>query len=347
MEDKVKEYYEENNYPSAAKLHKLLNEDGFKITLAKIKEYLEDQEAEQLTKVVVDKKQSSIVAFYPNEFWNMDIYVLAKYESANKGYKYILCCIDIFSRHVTCEPMKNKDDETVLKTFQEIVKEADVVPTNIISDSDSSFLSNKFQAYIKKLEINFNTVAINDHHALGIIDRFALTLKKILTKKRIVTKSANWVDSLTKVIDTYNNSPHSALLGLSPNQALQELYIQFVQQINLKKSQQNDITTDLENGDKVRILEKKLFKKGSENAWSNEVYTVASARGKTVYLTNGVKKARNQLLKVPKHTKSNDEDIEKVYKKETRVKKLIKQSGVEEENIVREKRDVKKPKRYD
>ena len=48
----------------------------------------------------------------------------------------------------------------------------------IISDSDTVFLGNKFQEFIKNKNIIHNTVVINDHASLGIIDRFALTLKK-------------------------------------------------------------------------------------------------------------------------------------------------------------------------
>ena len=43
-------------------------------------------------------------------------------------------------------------------------------------------------------------VPIGDHHTLGVIDRFALTLKRILTKQREITKSANWINTFDKVI---------------------------------------------------------------------------------------------------------------------------------------------------
>ena len=39
-----------------------------------------------------------IVAFKENEFWNIDIFDLLKYERYNKGYKYIFCAIDTFTQ---------------------------------------------------------------------------------------------------------------------------------------------------------------------------------------------------------------------------------------------------------
>ena len=69
------------------------------------------------------KKQSTehIVAFKQNEFWNIDIFDLSKFEKHNKGYKYIYiyiyCAIDIFTHKVFCAPMKNKNIDSVISAF--------------------------------------------------------------------------------------------------------------------------------------------------------------------------------------------------------------------------------------
>ena len=47
-----------------------------------------------------------------------------------------------------------------------------------------------------------NTVPIGDHNSLGVIARFALTLKRILSKQREITKSPSWVASLDKIISS-------------------------------------------------------------------------------------------------------------------------------------------------
>jgi hypothetical protein len=218
----------------------------------------------------------------------------------------------------------------------------------MITDSDTTFLSFKFQQYIKKLGINYNNVAVGDHHALGIIDRFALTLKRILTKARIASKSANWIGIIEKVIKNYNKGSHKGLIDISPNQALQDDHLEFVQHLNLLKSKHNDITTDLVVGDKVRIMEKKTFKKGSEAGWSSEVYTVENARGNNVYLNGGIKKSREMCLKVPAGTVSSRVNVDKEYKKKRRIKKLIKASGVDDVNVIgdEDERVRRRPKRY-
>ena len=118
--------------------------------------------------------------------------------------------------------MKRKNNVSVLHAFKSIIQDNHCKPTVIISDSDSTFLSNSFDEFVKEHHIIQNVVPIGDHHSLGIIDRFALTLKRILTKQREITKSSNWIDSFDKIINVYNKTDHEALGGLSPNEAQQD-----------------------------------------------------------------------------------------------------------------------------
>ena len=164
----------------------------------------------------------------------------------------------------------------------------------IISDSDSTFLSKRFEKLLEDNNIIHN-VPVGDHHTLGVIDRFALTLKRILSKQREITKSANWVDALVRVIITYNKTDHRALNALTPNEAGQEKYKQEITKLNIDKAQSNKIQSDLIPGDKVRLLDKKLFKKGSEPQYTAEIFTVESVHGKTIHLTNGLTKKRDAL----------------------------------------------------
>ena len=65
------------------------------------------------------------------------------------------------------------------KKVQKLVKVAGK-PFQITSDSDAGMNSNKFQQYLNHNCIAHDEVVLNDHKALGIIDRFARSLKEIL-----------------------------------------------------------------------------------------------------------------------------------------------------------------------
>ena len=215
--------------------------------------------------------------------------------------------------------LKNKNNDSVISAFENIITSS-TKPTVIISDSDSTFLSKKFQQLLEQYDIIHNTVPVGDHNSLGVIDRFALTLKRILSKQREITKSANWVDSIDKIISIYKNTEHSALNNLSPNQAGQTKYKQEIQKLNIDKAQSNKIQSDLLEGDRVRILDKKLFKKGSEPQ-----YTI---------------KMRDMLLKVHKDTipTTNNKTITQKITNEKTIERKLKSDGVDEKNIVTTKR---------
>ena len=98
----------------------------------------------------------------------MDIFDLSRYYLFNKHYRYLLACVDVFSRKAYVQPMLNKDDESVKKALITIFK--DTKPESILSDHDSSFMSKTVQAYLSSLKSPLNVNALSDHHALGIID---------------------------------------------------------------------------------------------------------------------------------------------------------------------------------
>ena len=122
---------------------------------------------------------------------------------------------------------------------------------------------------LDKHEIVLKTVAVNDHNALGIIDRFARTLKTILHKRFVKYHSTNWIDHLDSIIKKYNNSPHSSIDNIKPIQADNKFNIPIIFEINeIKKLEQNYSTYDkskLQIDDKVRIELQGFNKKSKAN----------------------------------------------------------------------------------
>ena len=144
------------------------------------------------------------------EICQIDIYDLSKYEASNKHFKYIFALIDVFTRRAFGVPMKTKNETDVINAFKTILKESGQ-PSVITSDSDSVFMGSKFQALLKNHNIILdNVIASNDHKALSLIDRFALTLKMIFSRIYLRYDSTNWTSHLKEVLDVYNNSPHSS-----------------------------------------------------------------------------------------------------------------------------------------
>jgi hypothetical protein len=234
--DDILSIYKKYNRPGAQKLLQLSKSEGIQTTLKDVKEFISSRSEEQQLKESRHTKQSQghIVSYNPFNRLQLDIFVLKKYESSNKGYGYILCIMDIFSRKAFCYAMKSKslmDTTPAIKKFfstsglHEFNKKALVI---IMSDSDSAFKGNdrdedqNFQKILSDNNAVLEHVKLNDHHALGVIDIFAKNLKRVLSREFLENKITKWIDILPKVIEQYDNTPHTALDNITPNQAISD-----------------------------------------------------------------------------------------------------------------------------
>ncbi len=107
--DDILSLYKKYNRSGAQKLIILLvKSEGIQTTLKDIQAFIASRTEEQQLKESGHTKQSQghIVSYNPFNKLQLDIFILKKNESHNKGYGYILCIIDIFSRKVWTNPIK-------------------------------------------------------------------------------------------------------------------------------------------------------------------------------------------------------------------------------------------------
>ena len=108
--DDILTIYKKYNHPGAQKLLLLAKSEGIQTTIKDVKEFLAGRAEEQQLKESKNTKQSNrhLISYNPFNRFQLDIFVLQKYESSNKGYAYILCIMDVFSRKAFSYPMKSK-----------------------------------------------------------------------------------------------------------------------------------------------------------------------------------------------------------------------------------------------
>ena len=63
--------------------------------------------------------------------------LLSKY---NKGIRFLLCVIDIFSKYAWIVPLKDKKGISIVKAFQNILKQSNRKPNKISADKGSEFI---------------------------------------------------------------------------------------------------------------------------------------------------------------------------------------------------------------
>jgi len=325
----IKQVQRENNFPGLEKLIKLVQISNPEISRSKIKTFLSKDLGTQLTQVQQQKHtEGHIVATKPDELWQFDIFDLSRYKQQNKEFRYLMACMDVFTRKAWVEPMRNKDSDNCAEAFDDIIKRNDnKAPRSMISDQDRAFIQGAFQKMVEKREIALNMNALKDHRALGIIDNFAKRIKDVLTKTFLRTKNTQWLDIIQKIVERYNKSSTAALhvvenldeskqgeepkyKDLSPNEASQPGNFEKVLDINMNKGSFNKTTNDLKEGDKVRKTTLKGgINKGTDPKWSDTVYMVVKVKGNTVYLNDDSVMKRTDLLKVSSDSEFEGENV--------------------------------------
>ena len=63
----------------------------------------------------------------------------------NKGFRFLLCVIDIFSKYAWVVPLKDKKGITITNAFQKILKESNRKTNKIWVDKGSEFYNSSFK----------------------------------------------------------------------------------------------------------------------------------------------------------------------------------------------------------
>ena len=163
---------------------------------------ISDQLAIELHKPIRTKfKKRRVIVYNINDIWSADLMDEQKIAHANRGYKYILTVIDIFSKYAYAIPLKSKSSKELIKAFTKLFIHAK--PKKIWTDQGSEFTNNIFTKFLKDNNIDLYHV-YNEGKAV-VIERFNRTLGEMIAKHITSKNTENYVNVLQKFIDSYNN----------------------------------------------------------------------------------------------------------------------------------------------
>ena len=129
--------------------------------------------------------------------------------TVNKIFKFILVCIDIFSRFLYAIPLKDKETRTIINSMEKIFKLAK--PEIINCDNGSEFISRSFKKLAENNNIKINYVEVGDHHKLSIIDRVVRTLREKISNYLVMHNTNTYINVLPNLIHSYNNNFYSGI----------------------------------------------------------------------------------------------------------------------------------------
>jgi transposase InsO family protein len=126
-------------------------------TKKEVREWLQSQDTHTLhkpTRRIFTRR--CVVVYRIDHQWQADLVDLAKLSSYNKGFKYLLTCIDVLSRYAWVVPLKDKTGKTLKDAFQVIFKSGRR-PIRLQTDKGTEFTNRVFQRFLKEHDVHFFT----------------------------------------------------------------------------------------------------------------------------------------------------------------------------------------------
>jgi hypothetical protein len=225
------------------------------------------------------------------------------------GYLYCLVVIDQGSRLIDCEPLKQRDSNTVLKALYKIWNRKIIKKCHVIRCDGGSEFNKDFQRGLYKDGIQVISSEPGRHRSQALVESRNKTIGTIIHKMLVQNKiagfdSSKWKKYLPDLVDAINKKTKTV-------------------QNQLKTKPKSDVPVACEKGTKINLLNvgdhvrialdnpqdlegKRLFGKfrSSDIKWTPDVYVITDVlvcpNMPIMYKTNKDKHARTyqQLLKV-------------------------------------------------
>jgi transposase InsO family protein len=328
-------YNEYTGFQGIDKLYrkaKLLNPN---IRKQDVKEFLEKQSDYQLTKPIKKPKYSTIVSPSVRNNFQMDIMYLPD-PSTTDGYKYLLTCVDVYSRYVFVQLLKTKTGQEVFDKTMFLFRQSGL-PKNINVDLGSEFIDKKFLKFCEDNDITLWYSSPEQDNKNAIIERFHRTLRNLILKYKMASNKP-YIKILPQLIKNYNTTYHNTIKNIPKTLWLGK---------DTNKQEIQRITYDFKVGDKVRAINpKNVFdKKSSLNTYTKKIYTITDIDGRSYYLDDLQKAYRgHELIHAIEGNEETefDEEIrqDKIKQKQ---KRNLRRESINEKNIIPSKRE-RKPK---
>ena len=149
---------------------------------------------------------------FRDNIWGANLADMQLISKSNKGFRFLLCVIDIYSKYAWVIPLKYKKGISIVNGFQKILKEYNRKPNKIWVDKGSEFYNNYFKKWLKDNDIKM--YSIHNEGKSVVAERFIRTLKNKIYKYMSSISKNVYIYKLYDIVKEYNNTYHRNLLIL-------------------------------------------------------------------------------------------------------------------------------------
>ena len=191
-------------------------------------------------------EKRKVYSGFKGNIWGTDLDDVQLLSKFNKVFRFLLCTIDVFSKHVWVIPLKDKKGVSIVNAFQQIFKESGKKPNKIWVDKGSEFYYNSFKKWLGNNDIEM--YSIHNEGKSVAAERFIRTLKNKIYKYMTSISKNVYIDKLDDIVDEYNNNRS---IKMKPVDVKDNKYIDFEKDVNKDPK--------FKVGDYVRISNIKIF----------------------------------------------------------------------------------------
>jgi hypothetical protein len=212
-----------------------------------------------------------------NETLQMDLIDMSRYWKVNKGFKFILSIIDVFSKFAWAIPLKNKSAIAIHAVLVKFLKNTTPhlnvsAVKHIMSDDGGEFFNSKCKTLFTSLGINHYSSFTS--LKATIVERWNRTIKTKIWRHFSMVGNYKWINDLQRLVDEYNNTKHRTI-KYSPAEVNQSNKDQVLRNIEASHKFTKSKAYKFKIGNYVRISKQKYaFSKGYTANWSAEIFKI-------------------------------------------------------------------------
>ena len=235
--------------------------------------------ADERHKPIIRKfNKRKVYSQFKDNIWGVDLADMQSLSRKNKGIKYLLCAIDLYSKYAFVIPLKDKKGISIVNAFNKIIKQSNRKPNKIWVDRGGEFYNNVFEKWLSDNDINMYST-YNEGKSV-VAERFIRTLKKKLYKHMTATGKNLYYDVLDDVVNKYNNTKHSTI-------KMKPIDVRDNNNKRVYIDEHNEKRSRFKVGDRVRISRyKNIFAKGYAPNWRSEIFIVDKINDTVPYTYN-------------------------------------------------------------
>ena len=137
--------------------------------------------ADELHKPIIKKfDKRKVYPQFKDNVWGVDLADIQSLSRNNKGIKYLLCVIDLYSKYAFVVPLKDKKGIIIVNAFNKIFKQSERKPNKIWIDQGGEFYNNVFKKWLSDNDIIMHST-YNEGKSI-VAEKFIRTLKNKLYK---------------------------------------------------------------------------------------------------------------------------------------------------------------------